>query len=68
MAEATPHVPNPKRVAACRLNRAKRKGLTPRGPGEAEAGRPPEPAVALLDRPANRRRQGQGGAKREEAA
>jgi hypothetical protein len=30
-ADETAHVPNPRRVAACRLNRAKRKGLTPEG-------------------------------------
>jgi hypothetical protein len=31
MAEAPTHVANPRRVAACRLNLAKRKGLTPEG-------------------------------------
>jgi hypothetical protein len=29
--EAPTHVPNPRRVAACRLNLTKRKGLTPEG-------------------------------------
>jgi hypothetical protein len=31
VADQPTHVPNPRRVAACRLNRAKRKGLTPEG-------------------------------------
>jgi hypothetical protein len=31
MAEAPTHVPNPRKLAACRLNLAKRTGLTPEG-------------------------------------
>jgi hypothetical protein len=31
MADAPTHVPNPRKLAACRLNLAKRKGLTPEG-------------------------------------
>jgi hypothetical protein len=31
MADAPTHIPNPRKLAACRLNLAKRKGLTPEG-------------------------------------